>query len=163
MLFSGPFESVIDAGKPCLIEIQADLGPNVLFCWVDTGGHLHHYHPVPDGSIHDSSVPRTLKEYTQSGHVFVLFERCHPLPRRLDQVSIASMRCVYRPKVAGHHLLTLAFKLQGRNTDCVVGIADGSEHVRVRRVTSVLRLGRMPNAADVIDTTSKRYHETQVR
>jgi hypothetical protein len=136
---------------------MSHLGPNVLFCWVSEEGRLKNYYTVPDGSIKDGSVPRTIREDTIPGHLFVVFKACKPLPRRMQDIPPELFLCAYRPRTASSvHHLTLQFH---PHKTASVQSSDGiNVSCSVRQVESFVQLLPLIQSVDIpVDTTHKQY------
>lgn len=60
-------------GNDCELEIINELDEEIILCWVDHQGRLHHYRQINDNSIKDNSVNNHHVEYTFTKDHFVCY------------------------------------------------------------------------------------------
>ena len=76
-----------EADMRCELEVNNDLGEQVLFCWIMPSGKLRNFSPIHDGSIKDGSVSNCHVEYANTHHAFVCLKQSKRKPMTLSEVA----------------------------------------------------------------------------
>ena len=143
----------------CELEIINELDEELLLCWVDSDGCLHHYRQINDNSIKDSSVCNSHVEYTYTRDHFVCIRSTYAdvskLPSQLKDIEPGNFVFSYTPLVAKlRHTLKIT-----KPVKLFLHALRGSS----RPAFSVERIyGPIASEDEIIDTSTKQYNVREI-
>ena len=89
--------------RHCQVKIVNKSETDIIFCWVDPSGKLHHFSPINNGSIRDRSVSNVHNENTVAGHAFVAFKSRRSvegikrlLPNHISEILAQVIYCIVK-------------------------------------------------------------------
>lgn len=143
----------------CELEIINELDEELLLCWVDSDGCLHHYRQINDNSIKDNSVRNSHVEYTYTRDHFVCIRSTYAdvskLPSQLKDIQPGNFVFSYTPLVAKlRHTLKIT-----KPVKLFLHALRGSS----RPTVSVERIyGPIASEDQIIDTSTKQYNVREI-
>lgn len=144
----------------CELEIINELDEELLLCWVDCDGCLHHYRQINDNSIKDNSVRNSHVEYTYTRDHFVCIRSTYAdvskLPSQLKDIEPDNFVFSYTPLIAKlRHTLKIT-----KPVKLFLHALRGSSS---RPTVSVERIyGPMASEDEIIDTSAKQYNVREI-